>query len=172
MLTLSARQSGLTIVELLIGLTITSVILAIGVPSFGVWVQNTRIRNGADAVINGMNLARAEAVRRNTAVLFELGSDSGWEVSVGGNIIQKRPAADGSEHITATPNAGATQVTFNGIGAVVSNTDGSASITQVDVQSDIVTEAQGERPLRVVVSLAGSTRMCDPNAPASDTRAC
>lgn len=172
MLNTASRQRGLTIVELMIGLTITAVILAIGVPSFGVWVQNTRIRNAADAVMNGMNLARGEAVRRNTAVMFELATDSSWTVTVNGNLIQERPAADGSADITVTPNAGATQVTFNGVGAVIANTDDSASITQVDIESDLASTTEGARPLRVVVSRAGSIRMCDPGVAADDPRTC
>lgn len=172
MLSTARRQRGLTIVELMIGLTITAVILAIGVPSFGVWVQNTRIRNAADAVMNGMNLARGEAVRRNNAVMFELSADSSWTVTVNGNLIQERPAADGSADITVTPNTGATQVTFNGVGAVVANTDDSVSITQVDIASDLAGTTEGARPLRVVVSRAGSIRMCDPNVATDDPRTC
>lgn len=167
-----SRQRGLTIIELMIGLTITAVILAIGVPSFGVWVQNTRVRNAADAIVNGINLARGEAVRRNTAVMFEVDSGSGWVVSVGGNTIQERPAIDGSTDVNVAPNTGATQVTFNGVGAVVANDDASASLTQVDVTSNLVTESQGGRPLRVMVSRAGSIRMCDPNVAADDPRTC
>lgn len=78
-------SGGFTLVELMIGLTIVAMILAIGVPSFGVWIQNSRIRNAADAIISGASLARGEAVRRNTAVQFELGSASQWTVSVGGD---------------------------------------------------------------------------------------
>lgn len=167
-----SRQRGLTIVELMIGLTITAVILAIGVPSFGVWVQNTRVRNAADALINGMNLARGEAVRRNSAVMFELSRDSSWEVSVNGTTIQKRPAADGSSGITVTPSGGATQVTFNGVGAVIANADGSISLTQVDVESDLASRSDGARPLRVMLSLAGSMRMCDPSVASDDPRTC
>lgn len=166
----SAR--GFTLVELMIGLTIVAMILAIGVPSFGVWIQNTRIRNAADAITNGLQLARAEAVRRNTAVSFVGSSDSSWTVSAGATTIQSRAAADGSDNISIAFTGGATQATFNGVGALTNNTDGSISLTQVDVTSTLSSVSEGARPLRVVVSLAGSVRMCDPNVAASDPRAC
>lgn len=172
MLATRRQQQGLTIVEMMIGLTITAMILAIGVPSFGVWVQNTRIRNAADAISNGINLARGEAVRRNTAVQFELDTGSAWSVTVGGVLVQERPASDGSTDVTVSPNPGATQVTFNGVGAVTANEDGSTSMTEVDVTSDLVSVSGGARPLRVVISRAGSIRMCDPNVASDDPRTC
>ncbi len=172
MLVPSSNSRGFTLIELMIGLTIVAMILAIGVPSFGVWIQNTKIRNAADAMANGLQLARAEAVRRNTAVLFAGDSGSGWTVSAGGNTIQTRPASDGSDNISVVFPGGSTQVTFNGVGAITSNADSSASLTQVDISSTIAAVSDGARPLRVVVSLAGSVRMCDPNVSPSDTRAC
>lgn len=163
---------GFTLVELLIGLCITAMILAVGVPSFGVWIQNTRIRNAADAIASGLQLARAEAVRRNKAVTFDGSSDSSWEVAVSGTTIQKRPAVDGSDKIQVAYAGGATQATFSGVGALAANNDGSDSLTQVDISSTALKASDGARPLRIVVSLAGSARMCDPNVGASDPRAC
>lgn len=69
---LNALQRGVTLVELLIGLTIVGVLLAMGAPSFSSWVQNTQIRTATEAVLNGLQLARAEAVRRNTLISFQL----------------------------------------------------------------------------------------------------
>lgn len=172
MLTKYRRARGFTLVELLIGLTILSMILAIGVPSFGVWIQNTRIRNAADAIANGLQLARAEAVRRNTAVTFVGDVSSGWTVAVGATEIQRRPAADGSDNVQVTYGGGATQATFNCVGALANNIDGSASLTQVDLSSSLASVSDGARPLRVVVSLAGSVRMCDPQVASSDPRSC
>jgi type IV fimbrial biogenesis protein FimT len=172
MLVARARTRGFTLIELMIGMTIIAMLLAMGVPSFRVWIQNTKIRNAADMILTGINLARGEAVRRNTAVQFELDSESGWTVTVGGNPIQTRSAADGTDHVSVTPGGGATQVTFNGVGAVSTNEDGSASLTTVDIASDLISTSDGARPLRVTTSLAGSIRMCDPSVGTTDPRAC
>jgi type IV fimbrial biogenesis protein FimT len=65
---------GMTLVELLIGVTIMGIILIMGIPSFKSWVQNAHIRTATEAIQNGLELARAEAVRRNTLVRFQLTS--------------------------------------------------------------------------------------------------
>jgi Tfp pilus assembly protein FimT len=72
MLTPSRRQTGVTIVELLIAVALLSLLVGIGVPTFRSWIQNSQVRTGADALLNGVQLARAEAIRRNKPVEFIL----------------------------------------------------------------------------------------------------
>ena len=65
-------QRGLTMIELMIGLTIFTMLLLLGAPSFSAWIQSSHIRNSAESIQNGLTLARAEAVRRNVTVNFQL----------------------------------------------------------------------------------------------------
>ncbi len=71
---LNSRHStaGFTLIELLIGIAITVILLLLGVPSFKSLIQNAQIHTATDALQNGIELARAEAVRRNTLVRFQL----------------------------------------------------------------------------------------------------
>lgn len=83
---LSARQrlqAGVSLIELMIGLTIVAFLLFLGVPEFSNFLQNTQIRNAAETTLAGLTLARAEAVRRNAPVRFQLVSDltSGCAIS-------------------------------------------------------------------------------------------
>lgn len=71
---LNSRYSGFSLVELMIGVTIVGILFIMGVPSFKSWIQNTQIRTATEAIQNGLELARAEAVRRNTQVRFQLTS--------------------------------------------------------------------------------------------------
>ena len=71
MLSRSASR-GFTIVELMIGVALLAIVLAIGGPGFATWMQNLQIRNMSEAMQNGIQLARAEAVRRNSQVRFQL----------------------------------------------------------------------------------------------------
>jgi len=99
------RQRGLTLLELMMGLTMMALLLALGVPSYTSWIRNTHNRTAAESVLNGLQMARNEAVRRNTLVRFTL-TDSGGTVAwnVGCVIvtttcpaaIQARPATEGS----------------------------------------------------------------------------
>ena len=75
MLTVRTPQRGFTIIEVMISLAVLGVLLALGVPGFVEWLQNQQIRAAAEATLNGLQVARGEAVRRNTPVRFQLVSD-------------------------------------------------------------------------------------------------
>jgi len=79
----SRSQLGMSLIELLIGIVIMSILLAIAMPSFTDWMGNVRIRTTAEALQNGLQVARAEAIRRNTLVRFQLTStlDNGCTLS-------------------------------------------------------------------------------------------
>jgi len=177
---------GVTLIELLIGLAIVAALLSLAVPSFRVFMQNSEIRNAADATLNGMQLARAEAIRRNKPVQFQLKTGSGWQVTIvkpsatdmatvcpGGApcTIQTRASKEGSAHVNvaATPG-GAYAVTFDAMGGPTTNADGSLAINSLQFTSQVSDPAI--RSLNVVVSLSGTIRMCDPQVPASDPRSC
>ncbi|MDR2164441.1 MAG: GspH/FimT family pseudopilin [Zoogloeaceae bacterium] len=63
---------GLTLVELLVGLAITAILLTLAVPNFSLWIRNIGIRNATSSILSGLQLARAEALKRNTQMRFQL----------------------------------------------------------------------------------------------------
>lgn len=63
---------GVSLIELLVGIAILGIAVALGAPAFSEWINNSQIRSTAESIQNGLHLARAEAVRRNTAVQFQL----------------------------------------------------------------------------------------------------
>ena len=65
-------QRGVSLVELAVGLAIIGALLALAAPSYSAWIQNTKIRTTAEGILNGLQLARTEAVRRNTRISFYL----------------------------------------------------------------------------------------------------
>ena len=190
----AGKQSGLTMIELMISVVIVSILLALGATSYSGWIQNQQIRTAAESILNGLQVTRTEAVKNNTTARFVLCGlpASSWEVLVasaaaaapaaslacgaGSNAaagevrVQQRSGQEGSRlaAVAVTP-AGAATVTFNGMGRVVANFDGTASITQVDINNP-----QGNRPLRITQSVSGNTRMCDPSPllVATDPRHC
>jgi len=68
-------QRGFTIIEVMISLAVLGVLISLGAPGFVEWLQNQQIRAAAEATLNGLQVARGEAVRRNTPVRFQLVSD-------------------------------------------------------------------------------------------------
>ena len=158
-------RRGFSLIELLIGLAVLAILLGLGVPSFMVWMQNTQIRNAADAVLNGMQLARSEAIRRNKTVTFTLTERSGWTVQQSNPSvdIQKRSADEGSAKVAVTPTpGGAYAVTFDSLGGRTDNPDGSTPIDSLGFKS-LASSDSAVRPLIIMVGVSGTVRMCDPD---------
>jgi type IV fimbrial biogenesis protein FimT len=199
---LKRAQPGFSLIELMIGLAIITILLVLGLPAFHIFLQNTQIRNAAETTLAGITLARVEAVRRNATVRFQLVSNltSGcalsassldWVVSqadpsgacdavpsetVAPQIIQKKSAREGSSNVTVATTGGSTLV-FNALGRVAgggitvldfSNTNGTCE--HVDAVNGTM------RCLRILVSVGGQVKMCDPkvplNSPPVDPREC
>jgi type IV fimbrial biogenesis protein FimT len=197
MLTGLSMQRGVSLIETMIGLVIVSLTLAVGAPSFSTFMQNTHIRNAAEAVQNGLSLARMEAVHRNTNVQFTLGAGGAWTIGCvtavadldGDGVvdcpatIQARAAAEGSSNATvalseivAATNAVAaspvitTQISFNGMGKVRTLPAGNNAVINISNPAGGTCAAAGGvmRCLRVVVSTGGQVRMCDPKLSVSN----
>jgi len=173
---------GFTLIEIMVSLTVLGILLMVALPSFSEWLQNQQLRAASEATLNGLQVARAAAIQRNVLVQFQETSlpQTAWAVTeaVTAIPVQSRAHEEGSPNaqVTATP-AGATTVTFAPLGNVVTNIDGSATVTQLDVSNPAGGNCQPAGPmrcLRVVVSGGGSLRMCDPTStlPANDPRAC
>jgi type IV fimbrial biogenesis protein FimT len=189
---------GATLVELMIGLTIVALLMAMGAPSFFTWIQNSQIRTSAEAIQNGLYLARGEAVRRNTTTRFQMtttldsscalsASGTNWVVSlddpsgscnsaasdtVAPRIIQTRSGAEGTTKAVVV--AAQASVAFNGLGRVtpapVGNID--IDISNPTGGSCATASAAGMRCLRVRVSAGGQIRMCDPIFASTDPQGC
>ena len=191
MLKLHGTQRGFNLIEVMVTLTVLAVLISLGAPGFSEWLQSQRIRASAEAIVNGMQVARGEAIRRNLPVKIVLDPPSaGWWVcesavvpcdstTLSADLVQSRSGQEGSSGATVKPTPdGAISVTFSPLGSVVDNLDLSDRLTQVDVRYPLpaVCSADGGsmRCLRVVVTAGGSIRMCDPTPAivAPDPRAC
>lgn len=164
----SRRASrGVTIVELLIALVILGILTAMALPSFDRMLENARVRGTSDALMSGLQLARAEAIRRNARVRFVLGTQAAWTVELDsdGTDIQVRSAGEGSQNLTVTPTPNnATTVTFNSLGRVVNATP----ITRLVVDATAKTDN-----LQIDIASGGQVRLCNQSVTStSDPRKC
>lgn len=164
--------TGVTLIELLIGMAIIALILAMGLPSITTWMQNTQLRSAAESIQGGLQLARAEAVRRNTFVGFTMaGPDSSWSVDVMNppQQVQSRTGAEGSPNAQiATTSA---LIIFNGLGRA--NLAAPATIQVTNPTGGACKPGGDMNCLNVTVSVGGQVKMCDPTiVAAGDTRRC
>lgn len=166
------RCAGFTLIELLVVFTVLGLVLAFGVPSYSAFVQNSHIRSTAESIVDGLNLARMEAVNRNEPVDFTL-DGTHWSVDVpaSGEQVQVHSGASSAPTVAVTAQNGARMtVTFNSLGRITSGN----SSTVITVASSV-----GEcmpsgvmRCMRVQLTTAGRIRMCDPNLANGDPQAC
>jgi type IV fimbrial biogenesis protein FimT len=193
------RQRGFTIIELVVTIGVMALIMMIAMPNVTSWLGNTQIRNLADSLQNGLQIARAEAVRRNQSVSFWLvglnnpavmgnecalsGSSGSWVVSLNSPVghCADAPSVTAAPLLVTARAAGnhgilvaATQLASPALAGTTVTFDGFGRVSNTDAIGVIdVTGAAGARGLRVAVSSAGQVRVCDPLvADPNDPRKC
>lgn len=159
---------GLTLIELMVTVVVLAVGLSLAAPSFTQQIGNYRLRTASESIINGLNYARAEAVRRNSPVSFTLdASGSGWAVAQvsPATALQSRANGD-SPGITATSTTASRAVTFTATGFV----DNSGTrMSQINLSSS----AANTDTRRIDIFGGGLIRVCDPAVTtAGDPRRC
>src|SRR5205085_2410418 len=144
--------------------------------SYKQWIANTKVRTTAEAIQNGLMLAKGEALRRNARAQFLLTTSSPVVANVGAaasttgtnwivrvyqtsgtytsaDFVGGRSAAEGGANTSIS--AGQASFIFTGVGSL--------SPTPAAVVSIDVTGSGANRPLRIEVEQGGAIRMCDPN---------
>lgn len=170
MLILKREQFGTTLVELMAGLVVIGFLLMLAVPMYLQWNHNSQIRNTAESIKNGLQLARTEAVKQNRQIDFVINTtDYSWQVKLpgaGGTVIQERPPAEGNKD--ATVIASASTVSFNGLGQSLN----AGAVTYRVENATGGTCGAGEKQMRCtqVEVRGGQIRMCLPSdvVPVSD----
>lgn len=81
------RGSGFTMVELLIGIAILSILVAVGVPSLSNWLMGNKAAGAAEFYLEGFKLARSQAVMHNGASRLTLSQNAvsgqmDWQVDI------------------------------------------------------------------------------------------
>jgi type IV fimbrial biogenesis protein FimT len=96
------KQTGFTIIELMITIAVAAVVLGIGVPSFLSVIQSNRTATEVNKIVTAFNLARAEAVGRGLAVtvlpLTAGDWNDGWQVGI--DMNEDGDFVDGGAELT------------------------------------------------------------------------
>ncbi len=189
------KQRGITIVEVLVAIAIVGLLMALAAPSATNWIQNNQLRSAADSIMNGIQIARIEALKRNTRVSFQLTdpASTAWQVCIydvaadactADPVIQSKSASEGTpnarvgvepiftdtDNVLAAGDGMPASVTFDSFGRVAPAAP--VNIARVDVRNPTLSSAD-ERRLEIIVSVGGQVTMCDPKlAKATNPQGC
>lgn len=188
----TSAAAGFTLIEVLVGLAILGVLLALGLPAFSTAMVNSKIRASASSFHAAAQFARTEAIRRNSVVELILTTDAptvmnedtvnvaltgpNWMVRApgapaGSRFLQGKSANEGGASGSVVVTGNVSQLAFDGLGA---STAGAATFSFTSTTGGACASASGPvRCLDVRVSASGQTQLCDPAITAvSDSRAC
>jgi len=185
------RQSGFSLIEVAVAITIFAILVAMTVPSMKTWIANARVRAVADALQNGVRMAQAESMRRSRQVVFALTNSTtpqnGFTAAQSGTYwaIAYIPAmTDGSDTATYIQGGvlgsesanvqinGPAEICFNSVGRLITNAAtgvaGGTCTAPVGAGPNPPTSnydvslTGAEYTLRVEVGLGGQVHMCYP----------
>lgn len=181
------RQHGVTLIELMVTVTIISILLAVGIPQMGEWIRRNSIGSAAESVQNGLRQAEAEAIRRNMRVEFLLtnatpsqsgilslsAADNGknWAVRALGTTDAKLAYVSGFQMSEVSPDvalAGPASLFFTGMGRVTDSTG--AAVTEYQVYR--LSRSGADRAVCVFVTPGGAIKTCDPALASGKPFAC
>jgi type IV fimbrial biogenesis protein FimT len=191
------RHLGFNLIELMLAIAVLSLILGYGVPSFVESIRNTQVRGLAESLQNGLQRARAEAIKRNRPVSFWLvtppvgipdascalsSTSASWVVSLDNpagrcevapsdgttpRIVQVVGSTSGSINVAATNATGSAAT------SITFNPFGQPLASPAPIaRIDLTHVETGVRRLSIQISSSGGVRMCDQDVASGDPRAC
>jgi len=152
---------GFSLLELMVVITLIAILAMLATPSMSEWVKNQRIRGAAEGLLNGLQTARQEAIRRNRPASFWLVSDlsgscalsgtsGAWVVSLNtpagacnaaasatdAPLLVTTHAAEGGVDVKAfdKTSSAATEVRFDGYGRLAAGAGGGNPIARIEIR--------------------------------------
>jgi type IV fimbrial biogenesis protein FimT len=188
---LTRRAAGFSLIELMVTITLIGIMLAVGIPAFGKWTADAKVRATAESLTNALRTARANAIANNRTTMLVLTAGTpaanATPVATGPNWFVLPVVLIGSGETSAGISQASTQATqanvqigasagvpsstaapavtcFNGLGqqATLTATQTGLSLGCTSGQDAYwVTSASATRQYEVVVAPGGQIRMCD-----------
>lgn len=137
------RQSGFTMVELMISLVVLAILAALAAPSFIEYLERYRLRSAVEDTLAVFAQARQGAVEADRNVRLDVGGTSdAWCV---GAIQQAEPAEGALVSVTPAPCdcSGAPETCLVGAERLVVDQSGRAGVTVTDVTTDFTYDSKG-----------------------------
>jgi type IV fimbrial biogenesis protein FimT len=151
------RQSGLTAIELMIGVVIVGILLTIAVPSFIDQMARRRLEGAASELSNDLAFARTQAVSQNAQISLTSSAD-GTGYAITGAV----PKA-----VTLHP-----QIVFAAASRGLATTYDPLRGTALTARTYDLTSSGTSASMRLVVNIMGRVELCSPGGTLSGHTAC
>ncbi len=78
------QRNGFTLIDLIITLSVISILLTIGLPSLSTQIQNTRVKTATNSLLEAIHLTRTQAVFANKRATIRKQDEweNGWEIFI------------------------------------------------------------------------------------------
>jgi type IV fimbrial biogenesis protein FimT len=188
---LSKTQRGFTLIELMVTISIGAVLMAIAIPSFTEFRRNSQLTTTTNTLVNAINTARSEAMKRGTnamVVPVNNGSawTSGWTVFVYNidstrspafafdpaldKVVLDQPATAGIISITGTNTADDPKpfIMFNASGYSRDRIGGFGATTLSISRNDVSGADIFKQTRNIKIAMTGRVKVCTPKSASDD----
>lgn len=165
-------QRGVTLIELLVGIAVLAVMLAIGVPSFSALARQWRQDAAVDAFVGDLRLARSTAVRTSQPVTLcpsntanTCGSGTNWAIGwLVFSDLNRNGQRDGGEPVIAQRSAQTGMASLTGPGTLSFRNNGTLSGFNNNTLA-LQPLGAAEPTLAIVINTMGRARVGPPGTP-------
>jgi type IV fimbrial biogenesis protein FimT len=148
---------GLTLIELVVALAIASMLMLVGMPYFGEYNANARLREAGNNVYTDALLAQSEAIKRNRTV--RLASD-GSKVQVLDMRNPDAPQAIRERVLAGGVSSTEVSVDFRSTGRPALDADGALKNHELDFSMSGTTCSSDVRCPGLRIDAGGGVRLC------------
>ncbi len=122
-LTRTPVSSGFTLIELLVTLSIAAILLTIGVPSFSYVLEDSRMDRGESSLVDAIQFAQSEAIKRNAVVAVAPVSGGDWSSGLSVTLgAEQLRLLDGLSGVSLSCVGACTVLSFSGAGTTTAQT--------------------------------------------------